>query len=188
MKKVLFFISVLLLATFFSPSILAQKTYSVTGKSIQAFSTAENTDLRLSSTGSLTFKQKGQPFENEVMVFVDPSKTFQSYLGIGAAITDASAETFYKLTPAKQKEFMDAHFDPQKGIGYSIVRTNINSCDFSSDMYTYVKEGDKELKSFDISHDKKYKIPMIKEAMKTKGSSMTLIRKSMEPAGMDERQ
>ncbi len=55
------------------------------------------------------------------MVFVDPSKTFQTFLGIGAAITDASAETFYKLSPAKQKEFMDAHFDPQKGIGYSIV-------------------------------------------------------------------
>jgi glucosylceramidase len=181
MKKVLFFISAFLLASLFPPSIQAQKTYSLSGKSIQAFSTVENTDLRLSSTGSLTFKQKGQPFENEVMVFVDPSKTFQTYLGIGAAITDASAETFYKLSPAKQKEFMDAHFDPQKGIGYSIIRTNINSCDFSSDMYTYVKEGDKELKSFDISHDKKYKIPMIKEAMKTKGSRMTLFASPWSP-------
>jgi len=157
------------------------KPYSVQGKEVTAYSTAENTNLQLSETGRLKFTQKGQPFENEVIVFVDPSKTFQSFLGIGAAITDASAETFYKLSPAKQKEFMDAHFDPQKGIGYSIVRTNINSCDFSSDMYTYVKDGDKELKSFDISHDKKYKIPMIKEAMKTKGSNMTFFASPWSP-------
>jgi glucosylceramidase len=181
MKKVLF----ILLGAFsvsLSPSSLqAQKGYSVSGKVVKAYSTAENTDLRLSETGTLNFAKKGQPFENEVMVFVDPSKTFQTYLGIGAAITDASAETFYKLSTAKQKEFMDAHFDPQKGIGYSIIRTNINSCDFSSDMYTYVKDGDKELKSFDISHDKKYKIPMIKEAMKTKGSRMTLFASPWSP-------
>ncbi len=157
------------------------KPYSVNGKEVRVYSTAENTNLQLSETGSLQFRQKGQPFENEVIVFVDPSKTFQSFLGIGAAITDASAETFYKLSPAKQKEFMDAHFDPQKGIGYSIVRTNINSCDFSSDMYTYVKDGDKELKSFDISHDKKYKIPMIKEAMKTKGGNMTFFASPWSP-------
>jgi glucosylceramidase len=181
MKKVLFVLMGACLFSNLPSSLQAQKTYSVTGKEVKAYSTAENTNLRLSETGTLKFTQKGQPFENEVIVFVDPSKTFQSFLGIGAAITDASAETFYKLTPAKQKEFMDAHFDPQKGIGYSVVRTNINSCDFSSDMYTYVKEGDKELKSFDISHDKKYKIPMIKEAMKTKGGNMTLFASPWSP-------
>jgi glucosylceramidase len=181
MKKVLFLFMTVISITMIPNSIQAQKTYSVTGKEVKAYSTAENTDLRLSETGSLKFAQKGQPFENEVIVFVDPSKTFQSFLGIGAAITDASAETFYKLSAAKQKEFMDAHFDPQKGIGYSIVRTNINSCDFSSDMYTYVKDDDKELKTFDISHDKKYKIPMIKEAMKTKGGNLTLFASPWSP-------
>ena len=31
-------------------------------------------------------------------------------------------------------------------------------------MYTYVKDGDKSLASFSIEHDKKFKIPFIKEA------------------------
>jgi len=37
------------------------------------------------------------------------------------------------------------------------------SCDFSSDMYQYIKEGDKELKSFNIDHDKQFRIPLIKK-------------------------
>ena len=45
----------------------------------------------------------------------------------------------------------------------------MNSCDFSSDSYTYVQENDKELKTFNIQHDEKYKIPMIKWAQKTIG-------------------
>ena len=35
---------------------------------------------------------------------MDPSKTFQTFLGIGGALTDASAETFYKLPRDKQQE------------------------------------------------------------------------------------
>ena len=60
----------------------------------------------------------------------------------------------------KQKEVLQAYYDKDKGIGYTIGRTNINSCDFSSDMYTYVTDGDKELKSFNLAHDEKYKIPL----------------------------
>ena len=107
--------------------------------------------------------------ETQICVFVDPTRTFQTYLGIGAALTDASAETFYKLPKDKQQELMQAYFDKQKGIGYTIARTNINSCDFSSDMYTYVSDSDKALNTFNIDHDKKYKIPFIKEAMTAAG-------------------
>ncbi|NBQ40397.1 MAG: glycosyl hydrolase, partial [Alphaproteobacteria bacterium] len=124
---------------------------------------------------------KGQPFENEVTVFVDPSKTFQSYVGIGGAMTDASAETFYKLPKAAQEEFLHAYFDGNKGIGYTVARTNINSCDFSSDMYTYVKDGDKALTSFNIAHDLKYKIPFIKAAMEVSGGKLNLFASPWSP-------
>ena len=39
------------------------------------------------------------------------------------------------------------------GIGYTLARTNIHSCDFSSGSYTYVTEGDKALQSFSVNHD-----------------------------------
>ncbi len=156
-------------------------TFSTEGKKVLVYTTADSSSYRLSVTDTLDFKDKGQPFENEVTVFVDPSKTFQTFFGIGAAMTDASAETFYKLPKDKQQELLKAYFDKEKGIGYSVARTNINSCDFSSDMYTYVQDGDKELKTFNIEHDKKFKIPFIKEAIAVAGGKLNLFASPWSP-------
>jgi glucosylceramidase len=112
--------------------------------------------------------------EGDQAIFVDPSKTFQTVLGIGGALTDASAETFYKLPKAQQEEILKAYFDPQNGIGYSLGRTHIHSCDFSSESYTYVQDGDRELKTFDLAHDRKYRIPFIKSALATAGKDFSL--------------
>lgn len=159
----------------------ATMPYSTDGKKVVAFTTADSSALRLTASDTVEFKEKGQPFENEVIVFVDPAKTYQSYFGIGAALTDASAETFYKLPKEKQDEFLKAYFDKKEGIGYTVARTNINSCDFSSDSYTYIQEGDKELKSFNIEHDRKFKIPFIKAAMKAAGGKLNLYASPWSP-------
>lgn len=156
-------------------------SFSTEGKKVVAYTTADSTDYRLTTTDTTAFTEFGQPPETQVCVFVDPTKTFQTYFGIGAAMTDASAETFYKLPKDKQQEFLTAYFDKEKGIGYTVARTNINSCDFSSDMYTYVQENDKELKSFNIEHDRKYKIPFIKEAMAVAGGKLNLYASPWSP-------
>jgi len=157
------------------------KSFSTDGKKVIVYTTADSTDYRLAITDTVEFKEMGQPMESQVCVFVDPQKTFQTFVGIGAALTDASAETFAKLPKDKQQEFLQAHFDKQKGIGYTVARTNINSCDFSSDMYTYVDSNDKELKSFNIDHDRKYKIPFIKESIKAAGGKLNLFASPWSP-------
>ncbi|PYO08342.1 MAG: glycosyl hydrolase [Gemmatimonadetes bacterium] len=151
------------------------------GRSIAVYTTADKTNYRLSATETLTFKPMGQPLETQICVFVDPSKRAQTILGIGGALTDASAEVFAKLPSAKQREILDAYFDPHKGIGYTIGRTNIHSCDFSSASYTYVNEGDKELKSFSVNHDRQFRIPFIKKAMATTGGKLTLFGSPWSP-------
>lgn len=155
--------------------------FSINGKKVLVYTTADSTNYRLSLYDTAQFTAKPQPFENEVIVFADPGKTFQTYFGTGGAITDASAETFYKMPKDKQQEILTAYFDKNKGIGYTIARTNINSCDFSSDSYTYVQEGDTELKTFDIGHDKKYKLPLIKEAMAASGNKLNLFASPWSP-------
>ena len=123
-----------------------------------------------------------QPTERQESIFVDSSKTYQTVLGIGGALTDASAETFYKLPKDKQQEILRAYFDPKNGIGYSLGRTHIHSCDFSSTSYTYVTDGDRALASFDISHDLKYRIPFIKEVLATAGkNNFTLFASPWSP-------
>ena len=108
------------------------------GEKVKVYTTASNSNFRLAVTDNLEFKQTPQPLESEVSVFVNPQKQYQSFLGIGGAITDASAEVFAKLSADKQQEILEAYYDKDKGIGYTLARTNIHSCDFSSGSYTYV--------------------------------------------------
>ena len=150
-------------------------------KKIIVYTTAENTAFRLSPTDTLQFTLMGQPKETQPCVFVEPSKTFQTFIGIGGALTDASAETFAMLPKEKQKEILQAYYDPKKGIGYTLARTNIHSCDFSSGSYTYVTDGDKELKTFSVSHDEQYRIPFIKQAIAAAGGKLTLFASPWSP-------
>src|SRR5438132_4107004 len=153
----------------------------IAAREVAVYTTADKTNYRLSSTDKLTFKPMGQPLETQICVFVDPSKRAQTILGVGGALTDASAEVFAKLPPARQREFMEAYFDANKGIGYTLGRTNIHSCDFSSASYTYVNEGDKELKSFSVNHDKQFRIPFIKQALATAGGKFSLFGSPWSP-------
>src|SRR5256885_5871959 len=108
------------------------------------YTTAESTSLRLTATDTLVFKPSEPTSEGKVYVFVDPRKTFQPLIGIGGALTDAAAETFAKLPAAEQEDLITAYYSADRGIGYTLGRTNINSCDFSSQSYTYVTERSEE--------------------------------------------
>ena len=120
-----------LLISFGSGVMAQQKQPAAT-----VYTTAEGSDLKISKTGNLTFSDMKQPLETQVCIFVDPRKTFQTLVGIGGAITDATAETYAKLPKTAQQEFLKAYYDKENGIGFSLARTNIHSTDFSSDSYT----------------------------------------------------
>ena len=94
------------------------------------YTTAESTSFRLTATDTLLFRRSEPTSEGKVYVFVDPRKTFQAMIGIGGALTDAAAETFAKLPAARQDELIAAYYSSDRGIGYTLGRTNINSCDF----------------------------------------------------------
>ncbi len=151
------------------------------GKKIVVYTTAENSKLRISQTETLQFVAFGQPKETQPCVFIDPTKTFQTFVGIGGALTDASAETYAKLPKDKQQEIMQQYYDVNKGIGYTLARTNIHSCDFSSGSYTYVNDNDASLKSFSVAHDKEFRIPFIKQAIAAAGGKLTMFVSPWSP-------
>ncbi|HEY5297506.1 MAG TPA: glycoside hydrolase family 30 beta sandwich domain-containing protein [Verrucomicrobiae bacterium] len=163
-----------LLAFLIAPVALAQSH-------VEIYMTAEDSGQRLAKMGEAELTASAPLTEKQQYIFVDPSKKFQTIIGIGGALTDASAETFYKLPKDKQQEILRAYFDPQNGIGYTLGRTHINSCDFSSESYTYVTNGDKNLDSFNIAHDLKDRIPFIKAAMAEAGNQFTLFASPWSP-------
>ncbi|MCU4175322.1 glycoside hydrolase family 30 protein [Carboxylicivirga sp. N1Y90] len=151
--------------------IIAEATFNAQEKTVSVYTTQKDSNLKLSLESKAIFSPSSQPLESEVAVFVNPQKQFQTFLGIGGAITDASAEVFSQLTADKQEELLNAYFGAD-GIDYTLLRTTIHSCDFASGSYTYIEEGDKELKTFSIEHDQQFRIPMIKKAMAKASDSL----------------
>ena len=148
--------------------------------SAKIFTTARDTDLRLAATGEAVFRKGKQPTENEISIFVNPRIRFQTMLGFGGAITDASSEVFAKLSPAVQDEFLKAYYDVD-GLNYSLARTTIHSADFGSDSYTYIEEGDADLNSFSIAHDQQFRIPLIKRAIEAAGGELLVYASPWSP-------
>ncbi len=105
----------------------------------------------------------------------------QQMYGFGGAFTEAAAYNYSLMSDEQKDVFMRAYFDKETGIGYNIGRTHINSCDFSIDIYDYVETGDKTLESFDISREKKYVIPFIKDAMKYCKEELVLFASPWSP-------
>src|SRR6188508_1028343 len=98
MKKGFLLVGVLAFLVYYQ-SNAQQKKQTVT-----VYTTAKGTNMRLSESGVLTFKQFKQPKETEPTIFLDTTHSFQSFIGIGGALTDAAAETFAKLPTAVQQE------------------------------------------------------------------------------------
>lgn len=167
-------IGMALAATWTGASAAEPKETPMRPATVTLYTTAQGTAHRLSQTGTVTLTAGHRLTEVENSVFVDPTKTFQPLLGIGGAITDSTAEVYATLSPAKQAEFMRAYYDGKDGIGYSLARTTIHSSDFSSASYTYIDEGDKALATFSVDHDRKARIPMIKQAIAAAGGALPL--------------
>ncbi len=154
----------------------AEKTCtSLIPESATVYTTAKgDSSLRLTQVATLQPSEYKQPLETETFIYIDPTHTFQTMIGIGGAITDAVAENFSTLSPEKQQEFLEKYYDKEKGIGYSMIRTHINSCDFGYDMYTYIADYDSTLATFDMSRDTVKRLPLVKKAMETAGGTLPL--------------
>jgi glucosylceramidase len=112
-------------------------------------------------------------------ITVDPSRTYQTVDGFGAAITDSTASVLYSLTPAARNKAMLDLFQPVQGIGVSALRQPMGSSDFTGGPhYTYddvpAGQTDYGLQHFSIDHDKAQILPLVRKAVGL-DPSMTIV-------------
>ncbi len=147
---------------------------------IQSIRTVQGSGERLAAQPPLSFT--GGPVPDMASITVDAGTRFQTIEGFGGAFTEAAATTLYKMLPEKQAEILRAYFDPEAGIGYTLCRTHINSCDFSLGNYAYDEvDGDVALEHFSIDRDRQALIPMIKAAMDVAGGALKLFASPWSP-------
>ncbi|MFY4775048.1 glycoside hydrolase family 30 protein [Metabacillus sp. RGM 3146] len=114
-------------------------------------------------------------------VNVYPKIVYQKFEGFGAAITEAAGYTFSLMGEENQKRIISAYFGPE-GNNYNLVRTHIDSCDFSVGQYAAMNDPeDHELKSFSLKRDEEYIIPMLKKAEQTAGKKLSVMLSPWSP-------
>ncbi|OME93971.1 MULTISPECIES: glycoside hydrolase family 30 protein [Paenibacillus] len=104
-------------------------------------------------------------------VVIDEEQTFQEMDGFGASFTDSAAYLIHQVLETKQRsELMTRLFDPNEGMGLSVLRQPMGASDYARDFYSYndMPEGqtDVELDQFSIAHDEEDIIPLLKEALR----------------------
>ena len=146
-------------------------------KLVKLVQTAKNTDDRLAEKEIVSGIIK-----TKIMLAVDPKQRYQNLEGFGGAFTESSVVTLDKHPEAREK-ILKAYFDPEEGLGYSLCRTHMNSCDFSLGNYNYIKDHDESLDSFDISREKMHMLPAIKDAIRFRGAPVKLFVSPWSPPG-----
>lgn len=101
--------------------------------------------------------------ENEI-VNIYPEVAFQTVMGFGGAFTESAGYVYANLPPEARKEILRAYFG-QDGLGYTLGRCPVDSCDFSLGNYSAVTDaGDDGLKTFSLSRDERYVLPLLRDA------------------------
>ena len=155
-----------------SNSALLSKPFVVTGLlmcSIMACSEKKAYEASLYETSAAGNKfskveiKEGDANAAIVEITIDTSVSFQTITGIGGSFTQASAHLLNQLSKENRRKVLEAYFGDD-GAKYSLTRTHINSCDFSTHQYAYVADGDTALTSFSLQATQDDLMPMIKDA------------------------
>jgi len=130
----------------------------------------ESSDERHTSLEEQPAISFGSTRAPELTITVNDAVQYQSIDGFGASLTDSSAWLLWnKLSEAQRKEALQQLFDPQKGIGLSMLRQPMGASDFALQDYSYddlpAGESDPELRKFSIAQDQKYIVPILKEVL-----------------------
>ncbi|GAB3650961.1 RICIN domain-containing protein [Glycomyces tarimensis] len=137
--------------------------------SAQAAEAAADVWLTTADQTALLEQQPSVPFGSGgggTVIEVDADTSYQVMDGFGASFTDSAAWLVHdRLDRSRRDELMRNLFDPDSGIGLSMVRQPLGASDFTvgGADYTYddtcCDAGD-----FSIDHDRDYIVPLLRQA------------------------
>jgi len=139
--------------------------------------TEKDTNYRLSEVTHLDKHDSDSPN----VIVLNSDIEYQTILGFGGAFTESACYNLFRISKEVRDKALKLYFDPVEGIGYTMGRVSIHGCDFSLNSYSYIQEGDKDLKTFDIARDRQWVIPTIKEAERIAQQPIRLLASPWTP-------
>ena len=104
-------------------------------------------------------------------ITIDLSQPCQEMVGFGGALTESSAWVLAQLPAEQRLAVLRRYYDPADGIGYTLARTHINSCDFSLHMWALDETpGDYYLHDFTLKPMRRWLLPLLHDAQRIAGA------------------
>jgi glucosylceramidase len=125
------------------------------------FSSKDGQQYRLTQQPSLAFGPARDTHGTTIQL--DPSTTYQSILGIGSSLEEASVYHLARMSAENRERVLKDLVDPDKGIGWNLFRICFGTSDFTGrPYYSYddlpAGSTDKALEQFSIQKDVDYHI------------------------------
>lgn len=125
---------------------------------------------------SILFQQQADPLpytnsaDNNPVITIDESKTFQSVDGFGFTLTGGSALHIQNMDPSARAALLQELFGTDGNhIGISYLRISIGSSDLNDHVFTYddlpTGQTDTGMNKFSLAPDTTYLIPVLKEIL-----------------------
>ncbi len=139
-----------------------------TGPAAELWLSTQDRRLRLARQPDIPISVS--PATGAAEIVIDTSRSFQSIVGFGAALTDSSAWLIRnRLGIWQRMAFLREMFGPPPGLNLSLLRLTIGASDFSLKPYTLddlpAGQTDPDLAHFNLATDLEYVIPTLREAL-----------------------
>ncbi len=110
-----------------------------------------------------------------------PEIQYQTFSGFGGAATEAAGYAWSKLSAGNREKVLEQYFG-RDGNRYHMVRSHIDSCDFSLGNYSALTDpDDTDMKSFTLERDDQYIIPLIQAAQEKRGEALDILLSPWSP-------
>lgn len=138
---------------------------------LRGWRTTEDLRQRHAEIAGLAWSRSEAPQQDSsrLRVTIDPKRTFQTMLGIGASLEPTTCSNFFRLSVRERERVMDRLVSPTAGIGMNLMRLCIGTPDFTGDpWYSYCDlpkgQTDPKLERFSIEKDRAYILPVLQLA------------------------
>ncbi len=144
-------------------------------------------DMKLTVTPQKPLRFGPSKGTKDFDIAVDPTKTYQTIVGLGSSLEHTTCANLWRLTPENRAELIERLVSPEHGIGMNIMRICIGTPDFTGEpWYTYDDmppgQKDEKLEHFSIEKDRAYIIPVLKTALE-KNPNLLLYASPWSPPG-----
>lgn len=147
---------------------------------VSVYTSARDAGSRLAKS-STAFSGRDSWWENDLVCIEDDFER-QTLRGFGGALTESAAATWKKLPAAERRKVVRLCFDPAKGLGYTLARVHMNSCDFSLGNWSCDDTpGDLALKDFSVAHYREAIFPLLDAAQAAAGRRLWLLGSPWSP-------